>query len=90
MARNDLPVAEIKRRGMAAIEERLNRGPVHLIKRNRATAVVVSEEDYLQLTRSRQPSAPGLSALQWLLANTPTGGASQQVLGAERDAERAW
>jgi hypothetical protein len=36
-----LTIAEIKRRGMAAIEEGLQRGPIHIVKRNKPAAVVL-------------------------------------------------
>ncbi|MDF5828745.1 type II toxin-antitoxin system Phd/YefM family antitoxin [Pseudomonas aeruginosa] len=61
---NTLTVAELKRRGMAAIEEGLKHGPVHILKRNRPTAVVVSEEEYQRLTRVRSPSKPSVTAVQ--------------------------
>lgn len=41
---NTLTVAELKRRGMAAIEEGLRHGPVHIVKRSRPAAVVLSEK----------------------------------------------
>ena len=37
--------AELKRRGIAADEEALRAGPVHLLKRNRPAAVVLSTDD---------------------------------------------
>ena len=46
---NILTVAEIKRRGMAAIEEGLRDGPVHIVKRNKPAAVVLSEDDSRRL-----------------------------------------
>jgi len=46
---NTVTVAEIKRRGMAAIEEGLRRGPVHILKRNKPAAVVLSEEESQRL-----------------------------------------
>ena len=36
---NTLTLAEIRRRGMAAIEEGLQHGPVHLVKRNKLAAI---------------------------------------------------
>lgn len=87
---NTLTVAEIKRRGMAAIEEGLRRGPVHLVKRNKPTAVVLSEEEYLRLT-TRQPAAhQGMTALQWLLAQPAHGQRSQADIDAALDQERNW
>ncbi|MCP9815005.1 hypothetical protein [Synechococcus lacustris] len=41
---NVLTSAELKRRGIAAIEQALQHGPVHLLKRNRSAAVVLSEQ----------------------------------------------
>ena len=50
---NTLTAAELKRRGMAAIEERLRRGPVHLVKRNKAAAVVLTEKQYAELSMGK-------------------------------------
>lgn len=44
-----IPVQEIKRRGMAVVDEALADGPVHLVKSNRAQYVVMSEQDYREL-----------------------------------------
>ncbi len=44
-----LPVGDIKRYGMKAVDKALADGPVHLVKSNRAHYVVMSEEDYQQL-----------------------------------------
>ncbi len=46
-----IPALEVKRRGVAALEEALKNGPVHIIKNNRPTCVVISEEDYALLTK---------------------------------------
>jgi len=81
-----------QRRGIAAIEQALQHGPVHLLKRNRSAAVVLSEQHYrqLQLQASRSPGA-ATSALQWLLALPPsTGPRSQAEIDAELAAERDW
>jgi PHD/YefM family antitoxin component YafN of YafNO toxin-antitoxin module len=42
-------VQDIKRRGMSAIDEDLKKGPVHLVRSNRAEYVVMSERDYSAL-----------------------------------------
>jgi PHD/YefM family antitoxin component YafN of YafNO toxin-antitoxin module len=87
---NTLTVSEIKRRGMAAIDDGLRRGPVHIIKRNKMAAVVLSEDDYQRLT-SKKPSAPkGMTAVQWLLAQSPAGQRSKAQIDAALKAERAW
>ncbi len=48
-AMSTIPVQEIKRRGMSVVDEALTKGPVHLVRSNRAQYVVMSEEDYQQL-----------------------------------------
>lgn len=69
---NTLPAAEIKRRGIAALEEGLKQGPVHILKRNRPAAVVLTEEDYQRLqAAARSPGTgqpAGVSAIEYLLA----------------------
>ncbi|MDZ7751325.1 MAG: type II toxin-antitoxin system Phd/YefM family antitoxin [Gammaproteobacteria bacterium] len=87
---NILPAAEIKRRGMAAIEESLRRGPVHILKRNKATAVVLSEEDYQRLVGNQPPDQPGMTAVQWLLAQPATGTRDKADIDAALAEERAW
>lgn len=52
---NSIPASEVKRRGVAALEEAVKKGPVHVIKNNRPTLVVLTEEEYVRLTGS----APG-------------------------------
>ena len=51
-----IPASEIKRRGVAALDEALKSGPVHIIKNNRPQYVVISEEGYLALTKLATPS----------------------------------
>ena len=65
---NVLPVAEIKRRGMAAIEQALRNGPVHIVKRNRV-AVVLSDDNYRALCQpqSRLPVMEPMAQLAVLL-----------------------
>ena len=89
---NVLTSAELKRRGIAAIEQALQHGPVYLLKRNRSAAVVVSEQHYrqLQLQASRAPKTEA-STLQWLLALPPsTTPRSKAEIDAELGAERDW
>ena len=51
---NTIPSQDIKRRGIAAVDEALKKGPVHVIKNNRPQYVVLSEEDYLALLDAQQ------------------------------------
>ena len=89
---NVLTSAELKRRGIVAIEQALQRGPVHLLKRNQPAAVVLSEQHYRQLQRQAdQVAKPKSSALEWLLmqpqAPQPR---SKAIIDAELAAERDW
>ena len=84
---NSLPAAELKRRGMAAIEEGLRRGPVHLLKRNRPSAVVLTEEDYQRLSPTK-PQRAGMTAVEWLLKHAPRKGKSKARLTRALRAER--
>jgi PHD/YefM family antitoxin component YafN of YafNO toxin-antitoxin module len=89
---NAITSAELKRRGIAAIEQALQHGPVHLLKRNRSAAVVLSEQHYsqLQLQASRPPVTEA-SALQWLLALPPSSSLrSKAEIDMELAAERGW
>lgn len=89
---NTLTAAELKRRGMAAIEEGLRHGPVHLVKRNKASAVVLSEEEYARLAQGKAAAAaPGMTALQWLLSQPPSGTKRKAQLDkALREERQSW
>lgn len=88
---NSLTVSELKRRGMAAIEDGLRRGPLHIVKRNRPAAVVLSESAYLELTQTRERQVqPGMTAVEWLLAQTADPGQSKPTIDAALRAERDW
>jgi len=86
---NTVTVAEIKRRGMAAIEDGLRRGPLHIVKRNKPAAVVLSEDEYLRLVNGKAAQT-GLTAVQWLLGQPAAGKRSKADIDAGLNAERAW
>ncbi|MFQ5661548.1 MAG: prevent-host-death protein [Gammaproteobacteria bacterium] len=46
---NTIPALEIKRRGIAAVDEQIKSGPVHVIKNNRPQYVVMTEAAYQNL-----------------------------------------
>jgi PHD/YefM family antitoxin component YafN of YafNO toxin-antitoxin module len=46
---NTVPAQEIKRRGVAAFEDKLRHGPVHVLRRNQPVCVVLSEEAFQEL-----------------------------------------
>ena len=88
---NQLTAAELKRRGLVAIEEGLQRGPLHLVKHNKLTAVVLRAADYEQLRRNQYRSPEdGLTALQWLLAIESTASRSKEQIDADLATERSW
>ena len=87
---NTLTVAEPKRRGMAAIEDGLRRGPVHIVKRNRPAAVVLSEDDYQRLAQGKVAAPSGLTAMQWLLSQPAAGKRSKARIDADLKAGRDW
>ncbi len=54
---NSIPAQDIKRRGISAVDEALREGPVHIIKNNRPSYVVLSEAAYAELLESSRDSA---------------------------------
>ncbi|MBY0579258.1 MAG: type II toxin-antitoxin system Phd/YefM family antitoxin [Burkholderiales bacterium] len=54
---NIVPAQEIKRRGIAAVDEALTQGPVHIIKNNRPQYVVLTEENYGELLEAQAEAA---------------------------------
>ncbi|MBN2107569.1 MAG: type II toxin-antitoxin system Phd/YefM family antitoxin [Deltaproteobacteria bacterium] len=46
---NTIPAQEIKRRGIAAVDDAIGKGDVHVIRNNQPQYVVVSEERYQAL-----------------------------------------
>jgi len=87
---NTITTSEIKRRGMAAIEHGLRKGPLHILKRNKPAAVVVSEEEWQRLNQPQSSSVPGLTAMQWLLLQPCSGQRAKSDIDAEMAAERDW
>lgn len=87
---NTLSAIELKRRGIAAIEEGLRKGPLHLVKRNRPAAVVLSEDEYQRLLsgRGERTAATGITAVQWLLSIASAGKRSKSEIDAALEAER--
>jgi PHD/YefM family antitoxin component YafN of YafNO toxin-antitoxin module len=77
---NSIPAQEIKRRGISALDELLKDGPVHVIKNNRPSYVVMSEDDYARLIERK-----GL----WELLDQPARGTrSKKDIDAQLRSER--
>ncbi len=87
---NTLTIADIKRRGMAAIEESLRQGPVHIVERNKLAAVVLSVEEYQRLSNSDVKDPGGMTAVQWLSHQAGAGKRNKVQIDADLNAERAW
>jgi PHD/YefM family antitoxin component YafN of YafNO toxin-antitoxin module len=61
-----IPAQEIKRRGISAVDELLQDGPVEVIKHNRPRYVVMTVDGYRRLARGQTEPAAGASAWDWL------------------------
>jgi len=64
---NIVTVADIKRSGFSVLEIALAKGPVHLMKRNRASAVVLRPEDYDRLLLAQRANTVARSSALDLL-----------------------
>ena len=53
---NTVAAQDIKRRGVAALEEKLARGPVHVLEHNRPVCVVLSEQAFHELVEEAAES----------------------------------
>ena len=54
---NIIPAQEVKRCGISAVDEALERGPVHIIKNNRPQYVVLTEEHFQAMLEVEQNAA---------------------------------
>ena len=68
---NIVPAQEIKRRGIAAVDEALAQGPVHIIKNNRPQYVVLTEERYNELLEMQEEAV--LARIKASLADVKAG-----------------
>jgi PHD/YefM family antitoxin component YafN of YafNO toxin-antitoxin module len=51
---NAIPAREIKRRGIAAVDDLIEKGDLHVIRNNQPQYVVLSEERYQELKAAEQ------------------------------------
>ena len=84
-----IPAGELKRRGLAALEDMLDRGPVHVVSNNRLACVVLSEAEYERLRR-RDSGEPRADIWGLLLAEPAAGGPqrSREDIDADLAADR--
>lgn len=90
MRRSIVTTTELKRRGAAALEDGLKRGPIRILKRNKTAAVVLSEAEYERLLAAKRTRVPGVTAMQWLLRHSGTGSAPKDALDERLRDERDW
>lgn len=85
-----LPARELKRRGLAAVDELLARGPVHVLRNNRPAAVVLSPEHYERLTAGASPPAPrsDIWSLIERAGSLPTSTRTREEIDAQLRVER--
>ena len=84
-----IPAREIKRRGIGAVDEALKDGPVHVIKNDEPTYVILAEEYYRELLEANEEAY--LSRVMAALADVQTGRVRRvtaEQLIAENDLER--
>lgn len=51
---NIIPAQEIKRRGLAAVDDLIEKGDLHIIRNNKPQYVVLSEERYQEMKLAEQ------------------------------------
>lgn len=56
---NSIPAQELKRRGIAAVDDLIAQGDVHVIRNNRPQYVVLSEDRYQELVVAEQEAHYG-------------------------------
>jgi len=86
---NSIPAQDIERRGISAVDAALCDGPVHVIKNNRPSYVVLTETAYAELLESQRDAAT--ERLRESLADLEAGrtkryedaGALMQALGGD-------
>ena len=56
VARRTIPAAEIRRRGISAVDKALKRGPVHVLKDNEPAYVIMAEDQFRELSNRYRKS----------------------------------
>lgn len=76
---NIIPAREVKRRGISAVDDALEEGPVHLVKNNQARYVVMSERDYQELMTDLAEARMAASELDLQAGRVHRGTATELV-----------
>ena len=87
---NTIRASEVKRRGVAALEEAVINGPVHVIKNNRPTLVVLNEQQYAELAAgsAHMARSPRMSVWDYVLNRPHAGTRTKKEIDAQIHAER--
>lgn len=88
---NTITVTDLTRHGMAAVEEALKKGPVHILESDQPRVVILSKDDYERLTKAAvkaQPASPESSAWEFLF-NHPGGNSAPEEIRARIKEDRA-
>lgn len=84
---NTLTTVDLKRRGIAAIEEALAFGPVHIMKHNKPAVVILRESEYQHLIQ-RQSSKQNHDTALWIMNYKPAGSRSKEEIDRQIDNDR--
>ena len=79
---NTIPAQEIKRRGIAAVDDLISKGDVHIIRNNQPQYVVLSEMRYRELIEAQEEAytARVLASLADVKAGRVTRGMAEDLI----------
>ena len=83
---NTIPAQEIKRRGIAAVDDLIAKGDLHIIRNNQPQYVVLSENRYQELLEAQDEAyeARVLASLEDLKAGRVIRGTAEDLIKALR------
>lgn len=79
---NTIPAQEIKRRGIAAVDDLIDNGPVHIIRNNQPQYVVLSEARYQEMLEDQEEAYEERvrASLEDLKAGRVTRGTAEELI----------
>jgi PHD/YefM family antitoxin component YafN of YafNO toxin-antitoxin module len=79
---NTIPAQEIKRRGIAAVDDLIDKGDIHIIRNNQPQYVVLSQERYHELLEAQHEAyaARLRASLEDLEAGRVTHGTAEELI----------
>jgi len=77
---NTIAAVALKHRGMIALEKALAFGPVHILKGNKPTVVVLRESDYNALLPQKSAQNSKDAAFNWIMDYKPSGTLSKEEI----------